>query len=151
MTCLTRASRACYVPCVVVIKSVHHKLVVLGHWQRVAAVFLLALAFVDITVIDAISPQLCTDGAAPLPSLVFENAGRDTGIGKQPSQPDEDSHSDSTPDSTGEECFCCCAHIIPSQAFDAGTMMMNLRIDIPFLALLPSPPPQDTFHPPRLA
>jgi hypothetical protein len=114
--------------------GVYHKLVRMGRWQRFVTVLLLALAFVDITLIDAVSPQICNDGAESPAGFIV--AG---------------SNSDSTPASTDEDCFCCCSHIILDCAFNFGTLIPGVRLSIPSSEILPSPPSQDTFHPPRLA
>jgi len=131
--------------------GVHHKLVRMGRWQRVAAVLLLALAFVDITLIDAILPQLCSDGAGSRAGFIAPDVTREIAVENQNSRTDRDSHSDSMPASTDEDCFCCCSHIAPGYAFNVVTLIPSVRLNTPPADILPSPPPQDTFHPPRLA
>lgn len=50
-----------------------------------------------------------------------------------------------------DECFCCCSHILPSNAFDATSSEYNLMLIEPWPSSLPSSPSRDTFHPPRHA
>ncbi len=131
--------------------GIHHKLVRLGRWQRGVVVLLLALAFVDILLIDMVSPQFCNDGAGSRAGFVVADVAHETAIDSQKSQTDRDSHSDSTPASTDEDCFCCCSHIVLDCAFNFATLIPSVRLGIPSSDILPSPPLQDTFHPPRLA
>lgn len=138
----------------------YHRLIKNVRWQRILAVLLLGLASFDLAVIDLIAPQLCNDGfamkadAAPAQNAVegFDgNAAVEVAISDQGSLPQQDSHSDSSPASTDEDCFCCCSHILPGCPVNHVTLNTMPRIDIPLIESLPSPPPQDTFHPPRLA
>ena len=131
--------------------GVHHNLVRMGRWQRAAAVLLLALAFADITLIDMVSPQFCNDGAGLPSGFIVADVARETTIENQNSRTDRDSHSDSTPASTDEDCFCCCSHIVLGSDFNIGTLIPGVRLNIPSADILPIPPPQGTFHPPRLA
>jgi hypothetical protein len=132
----------------------------LGYLRRGMVILLLAFAFFDLAVIDIISPQICNDefstiaGAAPAQNAFEEfdqNAPVEAALGAQSSLPQQESHSDSSPASTEEDCFCCCSHILPGFSFEYVTLNTMPRVDIALIASLPTPPPQDTFHPPRLA
>jgi hypothetical protein len=132
----------------------------LGYLRRGIVILLLAIAFVDLAVIDMIAPQLCNDGfatmavAAPQQNAaenLDQKATVEAAISDQGSLPQQNSHSDSSPDSTEEDCFCCCSHILPGYTVNHMTLNTMPRVDIPLIASLPSPPPQDTFHPPRSA
>lgn len=114
-----------------------------GYLRRGMAVLLLAIAFVDLAVIDIIAPQICNDGFFTI-------------AGAAPAQNDaekfdQDSHSESSPASTEEDCFCCCSHVLPCFSVDYITPNTTPRVNIALIASLPTPPPQDTFHPPRVA
>jgi hypothetical protein len=131
-----------------------------GYLRRGMAVFLLAIAFFDLAVIDIIAPQICNDGfstiagAAPAQNdaeKFGQNATVEVAIGVRNSFPQQDSHSESSPASTDEDCFCCCSHILPCFSVDYVTPNTTPRVNIPLIASLPTPPPQDTFHPPRVA
>lgn len=146
----------------------------IGRWQQVVAVLMLGLAFVDLAVIDLFVPQLCNDGYAVMPNAApgrnaadgvmtnaapaqnatqgfDESAAVKVAVSNQGSLPPQDSHSDSSPASTDEDCFCCCSHVLPGYVFNAEAMPMSVRVNVLSVASLPSPPPQDTFHPPRFA
>lgn len=120
--------------------------------RRGAAVLLLALAFVDLTLIDLAFPQLCNDermelaGAGPIESA--EQASDESGtINTHDSEPGQNSQ----PLSTDEDCFCCCSHILLGYPINEVTLNTPPRISLPSIKSLPSPPSQDTFHPPRFA
>ena len=115
-------------------------------------ILLLALAFVDLTLIDLISPQLCNDellGPALLHSA--ESAEQRVAVLQQTSQNDSEPGRGSQSPVTDEDCFCCCSHIIPSYSIDVIEPVSGPRINLLLTGALPSPPPQDTFHPPRHA
>jgi hypothetical protein len=128
--------------------------------RRGMAILLLTFAFFDLAVIDIIAPQLCNDGfstkagaaSAQNASEKFDqNATVEAAIGARNSSPQQDSHSNSSPASTEEDCFCCCSHILPGFSFEYVTLNTMPRVAIALIASLPAPPPQDAFHPPRQA
>jgi len=139
---------------------VYQKLMRIGRWQRVLAALLLGMAFFDLAVIDVVSPQLCDDGFLSATNFVPAHAAVE-GIGEkvvievaidvQDFLPQQEEHSEAPPTSTDEDCFCCCSHILPGYAFDAGPMWGGQRANVATVCSLPSAPPQDTFHPPRFA
>jgi hypothetical protein len=64
---------------------------------------------------------------------------------------DDSTEHSSAPASTQEECFCCCTHILPSIHFAAASLDTTLPENDLTNPHLPSPPPQNTFHPPRFS
>ncbi len=50
-----------------------------------------------------------------------------------------------------EECFCCCTHILPGIHFEAVSLEARLPENDLTNPHLPSPPPQNAFHPPRFS
>jgi hypothetical protein len=127
--------------------------------RRGVVILLLALGLFDMAVIDLIDPQLCHDGFAPTTGAAHaqnasekfdQNVPVKVAISHRGSLPRQDPHSDSSPASTEEDCFCCCSHILPSCQVNYMTLDTMPRIDIPLIDSLPAPPPQATFHPPRL-
>jgi hypothetical protein len=131
-----------------------------GYLRRGMAVLLLAIAFFDLAVIDIIAPQICNDGVPTIAGATptqndaekfDQDALVEVAIGVRNSFPQQDSHSESSPDSTEEDCFCCCSHVMPCFSVDYVTPNATPRVDIALIASVPAPPPQDTFHPPRLA
>jgi hypothetical protein len=131
-----------------------------GYLRRGMAVLLLAIAFFDLAVIDIIAPQICNDGfstiagAAPAQNAAEkfdQNAPVEAAVGTRSALPQQDSHSESSPASAEEDCFCCCSHVMPCFSVDYVTPNTAPRVNIALIASLPTPPPQDTYHPPRLA
>jgi hypothetical protein len=63
----------------------------------------------------------------------------------RPDQPEDREHHE-------EDCFCCCAHVLPGAGF--GNLVVLDLISLPAppsLDSLLSPPLQVTYHPPRIA
>lgn len=51
-----------------------------------------------------------------------------------------------------EDCFCCCAHVIPGSVFHGSSISEIISISLPTKqALLPLELPNAFFHPPRFA
>lgn len=50
-----------------------------------------------------------------------------------------------------DECFCCCSHILPTQAFTSQTVTPDVPSARTGFSTFPLSPPRDTFHPPRSA
>ncbi len=124
----------------------------LGRLRRGIAIFLLAMAFFDMAIVDLFFPQLCGDdqvsilGAIPVESserIAYEFAA----TRNQDSQPVQDSHQSGT----DEDCFCCCSHIIPSPQISVGALNCPPRPDDPAITPFPSSSPHGVFHPPRLS
>jgi hypothetical protein len=124
-----------------------------GYLRRGMAVLLLAFAFIDLAVIDIIAPQICNDGFSMIAGAAptQNDAPVELEIGVRNTLPQRDSHSESSPASTEEDCFCCCSHILPCFSLDYVPPNTTPRVNIALIASLPTPPPQDTFHPPRVA
>jgi hypothetical protein len=131
-----------------------------GYLRRGMVIVLLAIAFFDLAVIDIIAPQICNDGVPAIAGATptqndaekfDQDALVEVAIGVRNSFPQQDSHSESSPASTEEDCFCCCSHILPCFSLDYVTPNTTPRVNIALIASLPTPPPQDTFHPPRVA
>lgn len=128
-----------------------HKLVKIGRWQRVAAVMLLAFAFVDIIFIDTLSSQFCCNEAGSPASLMVASVARNPAVEHQQSLTKQSAPENSKPASTSEDCFCCCSHIVLNCVFKVETLFDAVRLPLPARDFLPSPPLQTTFRPPRLA
>lgn len=122
-------------------------------WLRAAiSIFLLAFTFVDLTIIDLAFPQLCNDEfatmafAVPARSTddVAEEAGGDLGANPHRER-------DSQPAPPDEDCFCCCAHILPAPHFDVAVPSNKPMPIESKISFLPSAPPRGAFHPPRFS
>jgi hypothetical protein len=124
----------------------------LDRLRRGIAIFLLAMAFFDIGIVDLFFPQLCGDdqvsilGAIPVESSE-KIADEFAATRNQDPQPVQDSHQSGT----DEDCFCCCSHIIPSPHISVATLNCPPRQDDPAITPFPSSSPHDVFHPPRLS
>jgi hypothetical protein len=126
----------------------------LGRLRRGIAIFLIAFAFFDMTVIDMFFPQLCVDEQtsqsvnSPVDATdkpTGKIAGDLTAGANHDSQPDQDSRQSSA----DEDCFCCCSHIIPSRHVNVATLNSPPQPEDAAIPSLPSAPPQGAFHPPR--
>ena len=126
-----------------------------GSLQRWIAVLFLLFAAADISV-DLVSPQVCCDELSGLvasgisnvtfPIEASEGAAR-MGSADDHSMPGQPLST--TP--IGEECFCCCSHILPSLRFEVAELNRNPLASGFGDTFLPVPPPQNTYHPPRLS
>lgn len=113
---------------------------------RVVAVLFLLYTGVEITV-----PEFCSEASGAIsisraavatPTAPSISAVSDHNQKKLPSeQPSSD-----------EDCFCCCAHVVPARGV-AVVALSDLMSSFaaPPGTDLPSPPLQSPYHPPRLA
>ena len=118
-----------------------------GRLVRAVAVFFVIFSVADITL-----PQyFCAGeeiGGLPLSAMNAREAaglGAETGTGApSPGRDSEAPHE--------EDCFCCCAHVLPGLAV-TPVVAAELRSQQPPLGLdsLPSPPLPLQYHPPRFA
>jgi hypothetical protein len=124
----------------------------LDRLRRGIAIFLLAMAFFDMAIVDLFFPQLCGDdqvsilGAIPVESSE-KIADEFAATRNQDPQPAQDSHQSGT----DEDCFCCCSHIIPSPHVNVATLNCQPRPDDPAIPPFHSSSPHGVFHPPRLS
>jgi hypothetical protein len=130
-----------------------HTLLQGNRLYRGIAIFFLIFAFVDLTIIDLAFPQLCEDTRGTistslnaLNSPYFDSdviALASTGGGDE-----RDQHTD--PGCREEDCFCCCSHIVPGVPADIAALGLKTLAPVATINSLPSPPPQRTYHPPRV-
>jgi len=127
-------------------------LIRLGRLRRGIAIFLLAMAFFDMAIVDVFFPQLCGDdqasilGAIPVESSE-KIADEFAATRNQDSQPVQDSRQSGT----DEDCFCCCSHIIPSPHVSVAALNCPPQPDDPAIPSFPSSSPHGVYHPPRLS
>ena len=145
-------SAICYRLCAFMLLKPSQNLMRLGRLRRGMAIFLLAMAFFDMAIVDLFFPQFCGDdqvsllGTVPIESTE-KVADEFAATGNRDSQPVQDSRQSTT----DEDCFCCCSHIIPSPHVSVATLNCTPQPVDPAIASLPSPPPRGPFHPPRLS
>lgn len=124
----------------------------LDRWRRLIRA--IALLFLVHAAIDIASPELCR-GEADWLGLTAVNSSPLKSDATFAIDPFDRSDSQSTNEhgelpSDGEECFCCCTHVLPGIVI-ASIVVTDLRSPVTFLAYLslPSPPLDRAFHPPR--
>src|SRR5262249_48970003 len=122
-----------------------------NRFYRVIAIFFLVFTAIDLT-----CPSFCREeGPAGESQAVAQTAdpeinsedrliSSDETDGSCPKQP-------AHPSEIEEDCFCCCSHIIPGCHPSIAVLNESPHVDIPSISSLPSAPPRDTFHPPRLS
>ena len=124
-----------------------------GSLHRWLAVLFLLFASTDISA-DIVSTELCCEELSGLASCTVDvsTLAQDfdsvaiIGV-KDNSTPDQPS----TPIPNEEECFCCCSHIIPSVHFEIADLDVEPLVSGFANFILPIPPPQSMYHPPRLS
>lgn len=123
-------------------------------FQRVVAMLLLTLSFVDIAVIDFFVPELCEREGAIISMAkaaeVASHVGTDEGS-RLADATDNKNQDSSLPSAFDEDCFCCCSHILPTAHFDFPILQTQLQKIASAQASLPNSPPLGLFRPPRIA
>jgi hypothetical protein len=124
----------------------------MSNLRRGIAVFLLAFVVFDLAVVDMFSPELCSDEQVSLSfatpdDSTEDDAGESGAIRNHNPQPSQNSHQSPI----DEDCFCCCSHIIPSPNVSVAALNCLPQPADPEIGSLPSSPPRDAFHPPRLS
>jgi hypothetical protein len=126
------------------------------HGRLIRAVSIFFLLF---TVADIALPQYFCGGeevgGLPLGSVATSpSEAADPGTEHSAVPAPEDSLPGQVPNEVPheEDCFCCCAHVLPSMAFNASAAG-ELKTAQPPLEQesLPSPPLSLQYHPPRFA
>jgi hypothetical protein len=125
-----------------------------GSLHRWLAVLFLLFASTDISA-DVVSPQACCeelDGLASAYTLNISAQAQDfDGVAKIDVKDSSTPEQPSTPPPLEEECFCCCSHIIPSVHFEVAELDVEPLMSGVANFILPIPPPQSMYHPPRLS
>ena len=121
--------------------------------QRAMALLLLSISLFDLTIIDLFAPGLCegegtTAAVAQAATDVSKAKGSNPGFSDETGTQHRDS---SEPSALEEDCFCCCAHILPSDYFRIPALPLPPERVVSISALLPSSPPLEMYHPPRIA
>jgi hypothetical protein len=118
-----------------------------SYLHRGVVLLILILIYADLALPQVCCEELnCTsDAGAAVPSAGITE--KDI-LGAAPTDRREP-HSETPKSEMG--CFCCCAHFLLKSVLTADIVAFKWRqvaLSIPFL---PSPPPKDQFHPPRLS
>src|SRR5262245_9903706 len=100
----------------------YRRLIKNGGWRHALAVLMIGISPYALMIVDMFGPQLCNDGLVTLADVApaqndagsfDKNAAVETAISDRGSLAQQDSHPDSSPASTDEDCFCCCSHVEP--------------------------------------
>ena len=117
-----------------------------------------AILFLLYTGLDIACPQICSEEvvgfAANEVSLSQPDNEAKSTFSAQPSLDRQDSQRDGPTNqrSQDEDCFCCCAHVLPGIVYVAPTLLdLKSPVSIPDLVSAPAPPLFRTFPPPRFA
>lgn len=116
----------------------------------------IAILFVLYTAFDLANPQICNDGSSFIPESHITQLSRNdttsapiTSVQSVKSSKNTEVPDQPTPD---EDCFCCCAHVMPMSIFDSN-LLAQIRPEFltPTHVGIPTPRPKTYFHPPRFA
>lgn len=118
----------------------------------------IAILFLLYTGVDLFNPQLCSEEAGlASPQRIARRASVDTSIAylgavERGTKESNDNQTPDKPVSQDEDCFCCCAHVVPGTVFDGGSIS-EIRLNAVATQLIVIPLLlQDThYHPPRIA
>jgi hypothetical protein len=106
-----------------------------GRWQRIAALFILLWAVVDMSV-----PSLCQADSElfAVPQQQSKAISVDQNRDSQPASPDTD-----------DDCFCCSSHVSPTPNYDLSVMALaqTSTVPEPVIRILEFAEPH--YHPPR--
>jgi hypothetical protein len=126
-----------------------------GRLHRSAALLILALTFANLMFTDLLNPQLCREGTAgwsPTANLLSAAAEHSS---RPPAHlaAAHGSRSDkkSSPTDVGDDCICCCAHILPIPHVSVTDLCERPTPADHLTASLPHSPPRNLYRPPRLS
>lgn len=121
--------------------------------QRAIGLLLLTLTFVDIAIIDVFVPGLCEREEMMISLAQAATAVSNTNdIPQHISDANSTEHQKSSaPSPIEEDCFCCCAHILPTALYRLPVLHFPSERTASLIAFLPAAPPLKMFRPPRLA
>ena len=117
---------------------------------RGLAIFFLLYASADLT-----TPHLCAEemGLQPFPAtgIVSRNLECLEGSAISEASADPGQEQSSAPAEAEEDCFCCCAHILPGLHFIVEGILSDPVISDTAIISLPTRPPDEHYRPPRFA
>ena len=128
-------------------KSVRKK-----HLRRGVMVLFLVFAFADLFA-DTVSPELCfegIDGFALSGALEISHPTQASNTTAFTTSADSEQERSSGPSNVEENCLFCCGNILPSLHFEVAISDVGRPTADLINSILPTPPPQSLFHPPRI-
>lgn len=117
----------------------------------------IAILFLLHTGVDLLAPQVCAEERGLI--IIEANELQDTApdlasyVSSLASAASTKEHNQA-PDQQqrDEDCFCCCAHVVPASVFHGNSISEIISISLPTKqALVPLQLPKAYFHPPRFA
>lgn len=115
----------------------------------------IALFFILFTFGELILPDICTEELGGLPvrashaTTADARPADDSGISIHNAESGQEKQS--APSPSGEDCFCCCSHILPSFSLSLPTIAVKTPVEEIREGTLPTPPVHTLYHPPRFA
>lgn len=113
----------------------------------------IAILFLVYTAADLTVPQFCAEEMG-IPRFAEASASSNTQRNAAIATGASDSRQDPTPEPThsDEDCFCCCAHVLPGRA-PALVSVSELNSVFATVKIIDvvSPPLQGPYHPPRFS
>jgi hypothetical protein len=126
-------------------------------FRRSQLLRVIAMLFLLHSGVDMLFPQLCNEeetfggsfNSTRLSTTNDAEVGKAFAVDGSSEFPDDQP---SDPQHRDEDCFCCCTHVMPSPVFaspdDAELVISRSTVARIFI---PSAPPDNPYHPPRLA
>jgi hypothetical protein len=124
----------------------------LSRWvllQRTVVVIFVVLAIADIA-----SPQPCGEDLQKLFCPIANNQNQVNRAGVESGELPVlsvslpyDRHS--MPQQTDDDCFCCCAHVLPAVMFRSALSVPKTTVTCLHVESAPTPPLPTLYHPPR--
>jgi hypothetical protein len=119
-------------------------------WQRNISLVLLLFCFFDMVIVDVLFPEACERESTILGNI---STSLPTAQSLSPiihiPQEEQQTPTDSTP--VEDDCFCCCAHIVPVEHFKFPPLVVQTSAITAVPQNLPTSPFTGLFRPPRLA
>jgi hypothetical protein len=113
-----------------------------------------ALFFILFTFVDLSMPEFCSEelGGRSLPMANSTASFYDSHeLSLSPASDHSERNKTGNSEHADEDCFCCCAHIVPGKRFKVDVVELDSFLSETADISLPTSPPDTPFHPPRLA
>lgn len=127
----------------------------IGRLRKERLLKAVAILFLFYTGIDLVSCQVCCENVAGLPTevalaLSAERQMNESFAVVSASASEESQDEQHSSPSRGEDCFCCCTHVMSSPMFASSAnpdfkMNTSLEENLP----IPTAPLNNPYHPPR--
>ena len=113
----------------------------------------IVLLFLIYTAVELASPQFCGERATGIlgnRSVVLAAEARESVTNSEGTLPTSPRRENDVPDD--DDCFCCCAHVMPSPLFlNPETSALAIPPDLQHRISIPTASLRAPYHPPRFA